>query len=153
MWTQAGFTVECKSVSDAEQAAQLMKAFLKTRKLSNDNWVKGITLIESTIKLDEDTYTVWEDWDGLFEVMCENVEACSPGLMLRGESVFSESTGGRNQVAFERTDDGIVFARRMEDYDAIVQMMESGLELDEIAEITGMAVEEIEQMMGLDEDE
>ena len=41
----------------------------------------------------------------------------------------------------------------MEDYDAITQMLESGLELDEIAEITGMSLEEIGQMIGLDDDE
>ena len=56
-------------------------------------------------------------------------------------------------MAFELTDEGIEFVRRMEDYDAIDQMLESGLELDEIAEITGLSVEEIEQMMGFDEGE
>ena len=153
MWTQAGFTAECKSPSDAEKAAKMMKEYLKHRVLFDDNWEKGIFTDASAVELREDTYTTWEDWDGLFEDMCENVEALCPGLLLRGESVFSESTGGRNQVAFERTDDGIEFARRMEDYDAITQMLESGLELDEIAEITGMSLEEIGQMIGLDEDE
>ena len=85
--------------------------------------------------------------------MCEYVEKHYPGLMLGGNTRFSESTGGRNQVAFELTDEGIEFVRRMEDYDAIDQMLESGLELDEIAEITGLSVEEIEQMMGFDEGE
>ena len=37
MWTQAGFSVECKSSSDAEQVAQSMKEYLNTQKLSDDN--------------------------------------------------------------------------------------------------------------------
>ena len=94
MWTQAGFTAECKSPSDAEKAAEMMKEYLKHRVLSDDNWEKGIFTDASAVKLREDTYTTWEDWDGLFEDMCENVEALCPGLLLRGESVFSESTGG-----------------------------------------------------------
>lgn len=153
MWTQAGFTVECKTNADAEQVALSMKEYLQAKKLSNDNWEKGIFVTESTVKLNEDTYTTWDDWDGLFESMCEYVEKHYPGLMLDGNTLFSESTGGRNQVAFERTDEGIEFVRRMEDYDAIDQMLESGLELDEIADITGLSVEEIEQMMGFDEGE
>ena len=37
MWTQAGFTVDCKTNTDAIQTAEKMKAFLKTKELSNDN--------------------------------------------------------------------------------------------------------------------
>ena len=36
MWTQAGFKVECQSNDDAAKVAEQMKAFLKTKELSND---------------------------------------------------------------------------------------------------------------------
>ena len=73
--------------------------------------------------------------------------------MLCGKSSFSESTGGLYTKSFEQTDDGIIFAKRMEDYDAIMQMVEAGLEPEQIAEETGMSVEEIEEFMDFDEDE
>ena len=153
MWTQAGFTVDCKNNSDAEQVAQCIKEFLNTYKLSDNNWEKGIFVAGSTVKLNDDTYTVWDDWDGLFEAICEYVENHCPGLMLNGKSTFEESTGGRNQVAFERKDDGIAFTRRTEDYDVIMQMLEAGLELEQIAEETGMSLEEIKAFIDFDEDE
>ena len=152
MWTQAGFSVECKSSSDAEQVAQSMKEYLNTQKLSDDNWKKGIFITGTTVKLDNDTYTIWDDWDGLFEAMCEYVENHCSGLLLRGESTFEESTGGRNQVSFEMTGDGISFARRVVDYDVIMQMLEAGLEPEQVAEETGMSVEELEAFMDYDED-
>ena len=104
-------------------------------------------------ELADDTYTVWDDWDGLFEQMCESVEKKLPGLMLYGKSSFSESTGGLYTKSFEQTDDGIIFTKRMEDYDVIMQMIEAGLEPEQIAEETGMSVEEIEEFMDFDEDE
>ena len=153
MWTQAGFKVECQSNDDAAKVAEQMKAFLKTKELSNDNWEKGICVKGDTVELADDAYTVWDDWDGLFEQMCESVEKKLPGLMLCGKSSFSESTGGLYTKSFEQTDDGIIFAKRMEDYDAIMQMVEAGLEPEQIAEETGMSVEEIEEFMDFDEDE
>ena len=153
MWTQAGFTVDCKTNTDAIQTAEKMKAFLKIKELSNDNWEKGICVKGSIVELADDTYTIWDDWDGFFEAMCEYVEDHCPGVMLSGKSTFEESTGGRYQVLFERTDDGIAFARRMEDYDIIMQMFEAGLEPEQIAEETGMSVEEIEAFMDFNEDE
>lgn len=153
MWTQAGFTVECKSNLDAEQVFLCMKEYLKTKPLSDDNWLKGISVADSTVKLDNDTYTVWDDWDGLFEAMCEFVEKHNPGLMLSGKSTFEESTGGRNQVVFEQTDDGIEFSHKVEDYDVIMQMLEAGLEPEQIAEETGMSIEEIEAFMDFGEED
>lgn len=41
----------------------------------------------------------------------------------------------------------------MEDYDFIMQMIEAGLEPEQIAEETGMSVEEIEAFMDFNEDE
>ena len=153
MWTQAGFFVECSTNADAVRAAEQMKAFLKTRKLANDNWEKGIRVCGNAIELPDDTFTVWEDWDGLFEQMCENVEKALPGVMLCGKSSFSESTGGLYTKTFEQTDDGIAFGQRMEDYDAIMQMLEAGMELDQIAEETGLSIEEIEELAGFDDED
>lgn len=39
------------------------------------------------------------------------------------------------------------------DYEMIDHMTEAGMEPDEIAEVTGLSKEEIEQMMGLNEDD
>lgn len=147
MWTQAGFKVECQTNADAVKVAEQMKAFLKTKKLSNDNWEKGICVNGNMVELDDDTETVWDDWDGLFEEMCESAEEALPGLMLCGKSSFSESTGGLYTKSFEQTDDGIAFAKRMEDYDVIMQMIEAGLEPEQIAEETGLSIEEIEEFM------
>ena len=41
----------------------------------------------------------------------------------------------------------------MEDYDFIMQIIEAGLEPEQIAEETGMSLEEIEEFMDFDEDE
>ena len=41
----------------------------------------------------------------------------------------------------------------MEDYDFIMQMIEAGLESEQIAEETGMSVEEIEEMIDFDDEE
>lgn len=153
MWTQAGFKVKCKSNADAVKVAEKMKAFLKTKELSNDNWKKGICVNGNMVELDDNTVTVWDDWDGLFEEMCDSVEEMLPSLMLCGKSSFSESTGGLYTKSFEQTDDGIIFAKRIEDYDVIIQMIEAGLEPEQIAEETGMSVEEIEEFMDFDEDE
>lgn len=51
MWTQAGFKVECQSNDDAAKVAEQMKAFLKTKELSNDNWEKGICVKGDTVSL------------------------------------------------------------------------------------------------------
>ena len=153
MWTQAGFKVACQSNDDTVKVAEQMKVFLKTKELSNDNWEKGICVNVNIVELADDTYTVWDDWDGLFEAMCGYVEDQCPDLILSGKSTFEESTGGRYQVVFERTDDGIVFTRRVNDYDVIIQMIEVGLEPEQISEETGMYVEEIKAFMDFDEDE
>lgn len=123
MWTQAGFKVERQSNADAVKVAEQMKSFLKTKKLSNDNWEKGICVNDNIVELADDTETVWDDWDGLFEQMCESVEEAIPSLMLCGKSSISESRGGLYTKSFEQTDDGIAFTKRMEDYDVIMQMI------------------------------
>ena len=48
-------------------------------------------------------------------------------------------------MSFERSDNGIDFSERFDDYDAIVFMIEEGMEPEEIAETTGLSLEEVQE--------
>ncbi len=138
-----GFTVECKTNSDAEQVAMAMKGYLEKKGLSEHYLVKKINIWGSNVKQDEDFCTE-NFWGDTFEEMCRYVESKYPGMMIRGESYYSESTGMHSRVTFERSDEGISFHEVLDDYDTVVFMHEAGEKPETIAAMTGLSLKEVE---------
>lgn len=138
------FNIECKTNSDAKQVARSIKDYLDNRGLSDHNLVKKISVLDSTVIQNKDFCTD-DFWGDIFEEMCEYADSQYPGLIIRGESTYEESTGMHSQVSFERSDNGIDFSERFDDYDAIVFMIEEGMDADEIAKNTGLSLEEVQE--------
>lgn len=144
------FNIECKTKSDAEQVAQLMREYFEAKGLSN-YYTDNIIVLGSNVKLDE--VFAAGDWHDTFKEICGDIDSQYPGLIIRGESSYRESTGMRSQVAFDPSNDGMVFSEVLDDYDTIIFMLEDGCEPEEIAEMTGMSLEKIKEYLRLIEED
>ena len=139
-----GFTIECKTNSDAVRVAQAIKEYLAKNGLSDHYLAKSINIVGSDVKQDEEFCT--EDfWCYTFEEMCKYVESQYPGLMIKGEEYYHESTGMRNQSSFERSNDDISFHEVLDDYDTIAFMIEDGYSSFKIARMTGLPFHKVEE--------
>lgn len=150
MSQQGGFSIICSTEDDAKKVFDCSREFLSNQNLQNNYWYDSIELVKDEVSVDTQIHIEWEDYEGLFERMCEYVEKKYPGIIQSGNSNYCDTRSGfSNSSTFERTDDTLEYEEEFGD-SVICDMYDSGLDLEEIADITGRDVEEIAEILDIE---
>ncbi len=154
MQQQGGFMIKCISTEAAKQVAECAKSFLSAQKLKSNDWIDALDTYGKTVSVDYECFMDWDDFDGLFQRMCEHIEKTLPNLMESGEAKYANlSVGSDFTLIMDRDDEGIHITNRIRDDEMIAEMAESGLPVEEIAEILGLSEEAVQSALNLDDEE
>lgn len=109
-----GFYLTCKNKKTATAVADAAKKFFVENNLVDSSWYECMTVSGVVVQVDSAIFIEWEIFDGLFEKLCNYVEAELPGAILSGASDYS-GPGISVSIKAERTKSGLrVYS---EDYD------------------------------------
>ena len=149
MGQQGGFSIQCKNEQMAKEAKSCAEKFLKTQGITSPDWQK-ITLTGSSFGIDYACFIDFNEYDGVFVKICENVEACVPGAIVSGNARYWQTvTDFTIQESVSRNPNGkLAFGMRNENWDLVDDLNEAGFSVSDIAVMTGMTEDEIKEYLG-----
>ena len=150
MSQNGGFSIFCNTEDAAKKVFDCAREFLSNEKLQNTYWHDFMKVSKDKVFVDTQVYIVWEDYEGLFENMCEYVEKKYPGIIQAGSANYCDTGSSfSDSSTFERSGDTLEYEEEFGD-SVICDMYDSGLDLEEIADITGRDIEEIAEILDIE---